>query len=70
MSVSYETEFERNKKKGKTNEIELFPTNCFSISYIARTRNHRWKCKRAVFHCMESTVCQRWVETIRGVLSG
>jgi len=70
VAVSYEHDFERNKKKGKINEIELFPNNYFSISYISRTRNHRWKCKKSLFHSSEASICQKWVESIRNILTG
>ncbi|XP_071765884.2 ceramide kinase-like isoform X2 [Centroberyx gerrardi] len=43
--------------------------HAFTVSYVERTRQHRWRCSDVTFHCPEGALCQRWVSCIREQLA-
>ncbi|XP_065067029.1 ceramide kinase-like [Rhopilema esculentum] len=68
VAITYEDTHDRNKKDSQSNEIELFPRSNFAIHYVSKCKNHKWKCKKTVFHCNDSTDCQKWVEILRKII--
>ncbi|CAB1323499.1 unnamed protein product, partial [Coregonus sp. 'balchen'] len=47
---------------------EAYPY-AFTVSYVERAWQHRWRCSDVTFHCLEGALCQQWVQTIRGQLA-
>ncbi|KAK6309308.1 hypothetical protein J4Q44_G00207710 [Coregonus suidteri] len=47
---------------------EAYPYT-FTVSYVERVRQHRWRCSDVTFHCPEGALCQQWVQTIREQLA-
>ncbi|MEQ2295173.1 hypothetical protein AMECASPLE_011387 [Ameca splendens] len=47
-------------------------TDCrksFTVSYVERCRQHRWRCAEVTFTCTEGALCQTWVSSIREQLA-
>lgn len=42
----------------------------FTVSYVERGRNHRWRCAEVTFICPDTTLCHQWVNGIREQLAG
>ncbi|XP_075993109.1 ceramide kinase-like isoform X2 [Genypterus blacodes] len=41
----------------------------FTVSYVERSRCHRWRCAEVTFVCPEGALCERWISSIREQLS-
>ncbi|MEQ2236284.1 hypothetical protein ILYODFUR_010993, partial [Ilyodon furcidens] len=41
----------------------------FTVSYVERCRQHRWRCAEVTFTCTEGALCQTWVSSIREQLA-
>uniref|UniRef100_A0AAY4D9X2 DAGKc domain-containing protein n=1 Tax=Denticeps clupeoides TaxID=299321 RepID=A0AAY4D9X2_9TELE len=41
----------------------------FTVSYVGRGRQHRWRCSEVTFHCADWSTCHQWVQTIQEQLS-
>ncbi|XP_061532983.1 ceramide kinase-like [Phycodurus eques] len=41
----------------------------FTVSYVERCRQHRWRCADVTFACPQVALCHRWVSTIREQLA-
>lgn len=41
----------------------------FTVSYVERGRNHRWRCVEVTFTCPDGALCQHWVNSIREQLA-
>uniref|UniRef100_A0A3Q2Z9R4 Ceramide kinase n=1 Tax=Hippocampus comes TaxID=109280 RepID=A0A3Q2Z9R4_HIPCM len=41
----------------------------FTVSYVERCRQHRWRCAHVTFTCPQVALCHRWVNTIREQLA-
>ncbi|XP_067091031.1 ceramide kinase isoform X2 [Osmerus mordax] len=48
--------------------LEAYPY-AFTVSFVERTRRHRWRCRDVTFFCPEGALCQLWVQTIREQLA-
>ena len=43
----------------------------FRIHIVEKlAKNHKWKEKKLVFDCRDSTICQMWVQKINNILNG
>lgn len=41
----------------------------FTVLYVERSRQHRWRCAEVTFTCSDEALCQRWVGSIREQLN-
>ncbi|KAM9528753.1 ceramide kinase-like [Salvelinus alpinus] len=41
----------------------------FTVSYVERARQLRWRCSDVTFHCSEGALRQQWIQTIREQLT-
>ncbi|XP_017295008.1 ceramide kinase isoform X1 [Kryptolebias marmoratus] len=41
----------------------------FTVSYVERCRQHRWRCAEVTFTCPDRVLCQSWVSSIREQLA-
>ncbi|XP_039882501.1 ceramide kinase-like isoform X1 [Simochromis diagramma] len=41
----------------------------FTVLYVERCRQHRWRCAEVTFTCSDEAVCQHWVSSIREQLA-
>lgn len=41
----------------------------FTVFYVERTRQHRWRCRSVTFHCPDWGLCQQWIHSIDEQLS-
>ncbi|KAM4618532.1 ceramide kinase-like isoform 1-T1 [Polymixia lowei] len=61
------------KNDGRWQKMSQKPTDiylhAFTVSYVERTGQHRWRCSDVTFHCPEGALCQLWVSTIREQLA-
>ena len=55
-------------KKTLQNEIELFPTQYFSVHYCRKIKGNRLKHHHVVFQAPESEICKSWVDNIKATL--
>ncbi|XP_061109014.1 ceramide kinase-like isoform X1 [Conger conger] len=65
-----ETEVDsRTKDEGRWQKMSQKPTEgcpyAFTVSYVERGRQHRWRCSDVTFHCSDWTLCQQWAQSIR-----
>lgn len=60
----------RRSRKLTRNEqqTESYPY-AFTVTYVERARQHRWRCRDITFHCTNETTAQQWVQTINERLS-
>ncbi|XP_035593711.1 ceramide kinase-like isoform X1 [Oncorhynchus keta] len=47
---------------------EAYPY-AFTVSYVERARQHRWRCSDVTFHCSDGPLRQQWIQTIREQLT-
>lgn len=73
ISVRVEGEEQSSKDNGSWRKIrERQWRDCrqtFTVSYVERGRNHRWRCAEVSFICPDAALCQRWVHSIREQLA-
>ncbi|XP_077373868.1 ceramide kinase-like isoform X2 [Festucalex cinctus] len=77
ISVREEEEEEEQKRKrdddGSWKKIrENQNKDCrrsFTVSYVERCRQHRWRCADVTFTCPQAALCRRWVSAIRELLA-
>ena len=57
--------------KGKFQYLEAIThdANVFSIWFIERYQQHRWRPRHVSFHSRDSSVAQKWVDRIKTILS-
>ncbi len=67
FAVTHET---GSEKSNGSDEIELSPTNQFTIHNITRCNNHKWRTKKLSFACEDCILCQAWVDGLRNSLAG
>ncbi|XP_029009857.1 ceramide kinase-like isoform X2 [Betta splendens] len=41
----------------------------FTVLYVERSGQHRWRCAEVTFTCSDTTLCQRWISNIREQLA-
>ncbi|XP_057296040.1 ceramide kinase-like [Hydractinia symbiolongicarpus] len=61
---------QRDKKNKIVNEIELFPSQYFSVHFAKKCKHHKWKYQCIHFHAADSEQCQAWVDGIQNLLMG
>ncbi|XP_029908952.1 ceramide kinase-like isoform X2 [Myripristis murdjan] len=49
------------KMSPRTEEVQ---EHSFTVSYVERTRQHRWRCSEVTFQCPEGALCRLWVSSI------
>eukprot|EP00111_Clytia_hemisphaerica_P021312 TCONS_00062731-protein len=55
-------------KKAPQNEIELFPTQYFSVHYCRKIKGNKLKHHHVVFQAKESEICKSWVDSIKSTI--
>ena len=55
-------------KKAPQNEIELFPTQYFSVHYCRKIKGNKLKHHHIVFQAKESEICKSWVDSIKSTI--
>ncbi|XP_041834006.1 ceramide kinase [Melanotaenia boesemani] len=62
-----DTQTRRHQKK--TNHLsQLYPC-AFTVSYVRRTRRHRWRCSDVTFLCSSQELCEQWIQVTNEQLS-
>lgn len=61
---------QRDKRNKIVNEIELFPSQYFSVHFAKKSKHHKWKYQCIHFHAADSEQCQAWVDGIQNLLMG
>ncbi|XP_041113465.1 ceramide kinase-like isoform X2 [Polyodon spathula] len=69
-----ETEVDKGTKdEGKWQKVSHIPIEthlrAFTVSYVEKTGQHRWRCSNMTFFCSDETICQQWVQTLKEQLS-
>ncbi|XP_077601153.1 ceramide kinase-like [Stigmatopora nigra] len=68
ISVQEEEEEKISRDDGSWKKIrERTNKQCshsFTVSYVERCRQHRWRCAEVTFTCPQAVLCRRWVSTI------
>ncbi|KAL2102260.1 hypothetical protein ACEWY4_001428 [Coilia grayii] len=65
---------QKRKNVGKWHRVprspeESYQPPAFTVFYVERTRQHRWRCRSVTFHCPDWGLCQQWIQTIEEQLS-
>ncbi|KAM4614844.1 ceramide kinase isoform 2-T2 [Polymixia lowei] len=65
-----ETEDVQTNTEGKRRNAQqqLYPC-AFTVSFVRRTGQHRWRCSDITFRCTNQGLCQQWIQTINEQLS-
>ncbi|XP_028256248.1 ceramide kinase [Parambassis ranga] len=50
------------KHQEKTKQHSQLNTYAFTVSYVRRTRQHRWRCSDVTFHCASRELCEQWIQ--------
>ncbi|XP_036373884.1 ceramide kinase-like isoform X2 [Megalops cyprinoides] len=66
--VDSRTKDERRWQKMSQRTTEGYPY-AFTVSYVERARQHRWRCSDVTFHCSDSALCLQWIQSIREQLA-
>ncbi|XP_060892099.1 ceramide kinase [Labrus mixtus] len=68
-----ETSRRRKKEDGSWKKIEEREgkdcRQAFTVMYVERNQQHRWRCAEVTFICPEEALCQHWVSSIRDQLA-
>ncbi|RXM27958.1 Ceramide kinase [Acipenser ruthenus] len=69
-----ETEVDKETKdEGKWQKMSHIKTEtnlcAFTVSYVEKTGQHRWRCSNMTFFCSDETICQQWVRKLKEQLS-
>ncbi|KAJ8249890.1 hypothetical protein COCON_G00231060 [Conger conger] len=63
----------RGKTSGRWQRLSRRPAEgypyAFTVSYVERVKQHRWRCRDVTFQCADGAVCQQWIHSIRDQLS-
>ncbi|XP_029902075.1 ceramide kinase isoform X2 [Myripristis murdjan] len=65
--VNTDTRGRKSRKKAQQHS-KLHP-HAFTVSYVRRTRQHRWRCCDITFHCSSQALSQQWIQAINEQLS-
>ncbi|XP_048876175.1 ceramide kinase-like isoform X1 [Brienomyrus brachyistius] len=57
------------KEDGRWQKMAQMHPCAFTVSYVERGSQHRWRCADVTFHCPDGALCQRWVQAIKEQLS-
>uniref|UniRef100_A0A8C7IYM5 Ceramide kinase n=1 Tax=Oncorhynchus kisutch TaxID=8019 RepID=A0A8C7IYM5_ONCKI len=68
LDVDCGTKDDGRWQKMPQKSTEAYPY-AFTVSYVERAWQHRWRCSDVTFHCLEGALCQQWVQTIREQLT-
>lgn len=60
--------YERSFRQKSSNEIELFPTQYFSVHYCRKAKSNKLKYHHVVFQTVDCETCQCWVDNIKASL--
>ncbi|XP_057693578.1 ceramide kinase-like [Corythoichthys intestinalis] len=73
ISVQEQEEEENSRENGSWKKIgERRNKNgsySFTVSYVERCRQHRWRCADVTFTCPQAGLCRHWVSTIKEQLA-
>ncbi|XP_072233202.1 ceramide kinase [Leuresthes tenuis] len=58
----------RGQQKKTKQLSQVFP-NAFTVSFVRRTRQHRWLCSDVTFHCASQGLCEQWIQVTNEQLS-
>ncbi|XP_030914870.1 ceramide kinase [Geospiza fortis] len=62
-----ETEF--NKKQRNIGRWQkMAKLHAFTVHYVKKARNHRWRCRDATFWCVDEHLCNQWTQALKELL--
>ncbi|XP_019399048.1 PREDICTED: ceramide kinase [Crocodylus porosus] len=42
--------------------------HAFTVHYVKRARNHRWRCSEITFGCIDEQLCNQWIQALKELL--
>ncbi|XP_010172134.1 ceramide kinase-like, partial [Antrostomus carolinensis] len=62
-----ETDF--NKKQRNTGKWQkMTMPHAFTVYYVKKARNHRWRCSDVTFWCVDQHLCNQWIQALKELL--
>ncbi|XP_064606298.1 ceramide kinase-like isoform X2 [Liolophura sinensis] len=50
-------------------EMTSMHPDAFCIHHVTRQPKHKWRDRKVVFHCPDTVMCQKWIDTINNLLN-
>ncbi|OXB61768.1 hypothetical protein ASZ78_007412 [Callipepla squamata] len=62
-------ETELNKKQRSTGKWQkMAKPHAFTVYYVKKARNHRWRCRDVTFWCADEYLCTQWIQALKELL--
>ncbi|NXW10017.1 CERK1 kinase, partial [Fregetta grallaria] len=62
-------ETELNKKQCNTGKWQkMAKPHAFTVYYVKKARNHRWRCSDVTFWCVDEHLCNQWIQALKELL--
>ncbi|XP_050756237.1 ceramide kinase isoform X2 [Gymnogyps californianus] len=62
-------ETELNKKQHNTGKWQkMAKPHAFTVYYVKKARNHRWRCSDVTFWCVDERLCNQWIQALKELL--
>ncbi|XP_009574245.1 PREDICTED: ceramide kinase-like, partial [Fulmarus glacialis] len=62
-------ETELNKKQRNIGKWQkMAKPHAFTVYYVKKARNHRWRCSDVTFWCVDEHLCNEWIQALKELL--
>ena len=62
-------ETELNKKQRSIGKWQkMAKPHAFTVYYVKKARNHRWRCRDVTFWCADEILCNQWIQALKELL--
>ncbi|XP_009990125.1 PREDICTED: ceramide kinase, partial [Tauraco erythrolophus] len=62
-------ETELNKKQRNIGKWQkMAKPHAFTVYYVKKARNHRWRCSDVTFWCVDEHLCNQWIQALKELL--
>ncbi|KAK1207395.1 CERK1 kinase, partial [Pygoscelis papua] len=62
-------ETEVNKKQRNIGKWQkMAKPHAFTVYYVKKARNHRWRCSDVTFWCVDEHLCNQWIQALKELL--
>ncbi|XP_025911356.1 ceramide kinase isoform X7 [Apteryx rowi] len=62
-------ETDLNKKQHNSGKWQkMAKPHAFTVYYVKKARNHRWRCSDVTFWCVDEQLCNQWIQALKELL--
>ncbi|KGL81791.1 Ceramide kinase, partial [Tinamus guttatus] len=62
-------ETDLNKKQRNSGKWQkMAKPHAFTVYYVKKARNHRWRCSNVTFCCADEQLCNQWIQALKELL--